>query len=199
MRTLAHGSSWLQSPNCNSLLILNKPIFVGEIAGSLFVLCQHFGGSRGQRRPLRALGLVSQKVWYHSWAHCAHCFSCQSWSLNVSLSPGSEIIPSLHLKLSRLYLGSILRFYAVWLRPFSVCECSFGTWVWFWCKRFQSKLADKLSAHSFRNRGCFTENAPVQLLDHSFGIGAVLWKLAKKPLIWLLWDHAVSLELTGIS
>lgn len=68
----------------------------------------------------------------------------------------------------------------------------------FGIKRFQSKLADKLSAHSFRNRGCFTENAPVQLLDHSFGIGAVLWKLAKKPLIWLLWDHAVSLELTGI-
>ena len=41
---LACGSPWLQTLNCNSLLILNKPIFVGEISGTLFVLGQHFGG-----------------------------------------------------------------------------------------------------------------------------------------------------------
>src|SRR5574337_887708 len=34
---LAHDSSWLQTPNCNSLLISNKTIFSGEIFSSLFV------------------------------------------------------------------------------------------------------------------------------------------------------------------
>lgn len=38
---LEHGLSWLQKPNCNSLLILNKPVFAGEIPDSLFVLGQH--------------------------------------------------------------------------------------------------------------------------------------------------------------
>lgn len=38
----ACGSSWLQTRNCSSLLILNKPIFAGEIPGSVFVLGQHF-------------------------------------------------------------------------------------------------------------------------------------------------------------
>ena len=33
---------WLQTQNCSSLLILNKPIFAGEIPGSAFVLGQHF-------------------------------------------------------------------------------------------------------------------------------------------------------------
>ena len=28
--------TWLQTPNCNFLLILNEPIFAGEIAGNLF-------------------------------------------------------------------------------------------------------------------------------------------------------------------
>lgn len=38
MRGLAHGSPWLQTLNCNSLLILNKPSPPppGEISGSLF-------------------------------------------------------------------------------------------------------------------------------------------------------------------
>ena len=33
---LAYGSPWLQALKCNSLLILNKPIFTGEISSSLF-------------------------------------------------------------------------------------------------------------------------------------------------------------------
>ena len=38
----AHGSPWLQTPNCNYLLlILNKPIFVREITVRLFVVGQH--------------------------------------------------------------------------------------------------------------------------------------------------------------
>lgn len=34
---LAHGSTGLQTQNCNSQLIWNKFIFAGEIAGSLIV------------------------------------------------------------------------------------------------------------------------------------------------------------------
>ena len=40
-------------------------------------------------------------------------------------------------------------------------------------------------------------NLLVQTLAHSLGIDAVLWKLAKK--VFSFWDHAVSLELSGIS
>ena len=39
---LACGLLWLQTLNCNFLLISNKPIFAGEISGSLFVSGQHF-------------------------------------------------------------------------------------------------------------------------------------------------------------
>ena len=35
------GLSWSQTPNCNCLLIQNKPIFAREISGSLFVLGQY--------------------------------------------------------------------------------------------------------------------------------------------------------------
>lgn len=42
---LAHGSPCLQTPNYNSLLISNKPIFSGEIVGSLFVLDQRDPGT----------------------------------------------------------------------------------------------------------------------------------------------------------
>ena len=34
--------SWLQTPNCSSLLTPNKPVFAGEIFGGLFVSGQHF-------------------------------------------------------------------------------------------------------------------------------------------------------------
>ena len=38
---LVHGSPWLQTLNCNSLLIQSKLIFGGAIPGSLLVLGQH--------------------------------------------------------------------------------------------------------------------------------------------------------------
>ena len=38
---IAHGSPWLQTLNCNSLLAPNKPNFAGEISDSLFVFSQH--------------------------------------------------------------------------------------------------------------------------------------------------------------
>lgn len=40
LQGLARGSPWLQTLHCNSLLILNKPIFPGEISDSLFASCQ---------------------------------------------------------------------------------------------------------------------------------------------------------------
>ena len=44
---LAHGFPWLQTPICNSVLIPNKPVFDGEISGSLFVSGQHTQNNRG--------------------------------------------------------------------------------------------------------------------------------------------------------
>jgi len=52
---------------------------------------------------------------------------------------------------------------------------------------FQLKLTEMPSAHSFGKKCCFIETFLVfQPLAHSFGIRAVLWKLAGKPLDWLL-------------
>lgn len=46
MWRLAGGSPRLQTPNCGSLLILNKPVFAGEIPGG------PFGSSQQQREHL---------------------------------------------------------------------------------------------------------------------------------------------------
>ena len=40
-RGLSYGSPWLRTLNWNSILIQNRPIFAGEISGSLFVSGQH--------------------------------------------------------------------------------------------------------------------------------------------------------------
>ena len=40
----AHGFPWLQTLNCSSLWILNKPLCAREISGSPFASGQHFGG-----------------------------------------------------------------------------------------------------------------------------------------------------------
>ena len=107
---LACSSPWLQTPNCNSLLFLNKLIIAGEISGSLFILGQHFGDPYGdQRRPPKALGLLN-RCGTHNWAHCRSLLSCWPWSLKVRLSPRSKLMPSLCLKLSRFYSESFLRF-----------------------------------------------------------------------------------------
>ena len=68
---LAHGLPWFQTPNCNSLPIPNKPIFAGEITGSLFVLGQHFGDL--YRDPEKTPdGLVSKQVQYPHEPIAAH-------------------------------------------------------------------------------------------------------------------------------
>lgn len=108
---LACGSPWLQTLNCNSLLIPNKPIFAREITGSLFVLGQHFGDL--YRDPEKTPdGLVSKQVQFPHEPIAALIFSL---TLEFEgTSPGSEPLPS--LKLSRLYLGSILRSCPFWIR-----------------------------------------------------------------------------------
>ena len=53
---LVHGSPWLQTLNCSSLLIPNKPIFVEEISGHLFVSSQ-----RVQTKYLPTLALILLK------------------------------------------------------------------------------------------------------------------------------------------
>ena len=70
---------WLQIPNCNPLLIPNKPIFAEEISGRILVLGQHFGGPyRDQRRPQKILGLVSKQVQFLQIEPIVtHCFSHQ--------------------------------------------------------------------------------------------------------------------------
>ena len=53
------------------------PIFAGEIAGSVFVSDQHFGGLyKAQRRCPAAPGLVNKQVWYPVGPIVAHGFSC---------------------------------------------------------------------------------------------------------------------------
>ena len=43
---------WLQTPNCNSLLIPNKPIFAGETSGSLFISGQQSSHLSLKLQPL---------------------------------------------------------------------------------------------------------------------------------------------------
>ena len=70
MWQLACSLPWLQTPNCNSLLIPNKPILAGEISGSLFVSGQHSQEPRRLRRTL-----------FSSLKRCICIFS----SLNLTL------------------------------------------------------------------------------------------------------------------
>ena len=63
----AHGSPWLQVPNCNSLLILNKPSFGGEISDSLLtqecVICPLTGILRtGSVRELLRVELFPPSI-----------------------------------------------------------------------------------------------------------------------------------------
>ena len=69
---LVYGSAQLQTPNCNSLLILNKLIFTGEISGCLFVLGQqnnkepdrHSPGSHGPIFGIENVGVTSSENAY---------------------------------------------------------------------------------------------------------------------------------------
>lgn len=161
---------------------------------------------KSERNFWRLWGLWENRCNIHNWVHRAPWFSPWQWSLKVCIYSESRLMPSFHLKLSRLYLGSILKFPPFWLRYCSIYEYSLELWFDFVIRPFQSKLAEKALAHSFGGAGafllkfwqffCWEEILPVL---HFFGIGAVLWELAEKPSVWLPWYQAVFLELAGIS
>ena len=127
---LACGLPWLQTLSCSCLLIPNKPIFDGEITSSLFVSGKHFCGPyRDQRRPLEAGEQASVVPTSESIELTAVITNPEVWSYVFLLDPRSR---PLHLKISGLYLGSILKFHLFCLRPCSICEELFDTSVWFW-------------------------------------------------------------------
>ena len=106
-----------------------------------------------------------------------HCFSYQPWSLKVCLSSESQFIPSLHLKLSRLLLGSILR--SFWLRSCSVCNIHLAHQSDFKIKKI-SMEAEKPSVHPFRTE-------------------VVVWNLAEKVFDLASPGPSYSSELAGVS
>ena len=128
---LQFSADWL-ADTCNSLLILNKRMFAGEISGSLSVSSQYFGGPyRDQWRPTNVPVLVNKEVWYLQLSSSSLFFSLTLELDHTSLSPWLKFTLSLHLKLSRLDLGSILKRFCLWLKPCSVCRYLCSTLVWF--------------------------------------------------------------------
>ena len=128
MQELACGSPWLQTLNCNSLLISNKPIFAGEISGHLFDLGQHFGGPYGdQRRPLKTPGLVSKQVRYPQLSPLS---SLLFW-LTLEFGGSFSWIQA-HALFVYEALQALLRIHFkvlfFWLRPYSVWPCLALIW-----------------------------------------------------------------------
>ena len=171
MQGLAHGFPQLQAPNCNSLLILNKPTLAGEISGSLFILGQHFGGPYGgQRWSLLVPGLVSKQMQYPQLSP----LSLTAFLTNPGLSPGSSS-HSLCLWSSSHFWGDLLKAFIFLVKVLFCMRVLFWHFgLIFEIRMFQLKLAEKLWAHSYGNKSCFTETVPVQLSAHSLGIGAIL-------------------------
>ena len=104
------GLPSLQSPNCNSLLILNKLLFSffgGDIAGSLFGLGQHSGT---RKDPHRLWG--REQTGRTPAVELAELTAC---SLTLEhegcFSPGSTLTPFVYRKLFRLYPESVSKFH----------------------------------------------------------------------------------------
>ena len=133
MQGLACGSPWLQTLNCNSLLILNKPIFAGEISCSLFVSGQCLGGPyREQRILLTAPWLMSKLVQDPQLSPLlptTFLIDPRVWRyVFLPVQTYALFVPEALQALFWIYL-KILSF---WLRTSSVCKNSFGLSVWFW-------------------------------------------------------------------
>ena len=83
-------------------------MFAREISVSLFVSDQHFSGlHKSLRRLPTVLGLVCKWVQYPHLSHCCLLFFSPTLGFEGCLTSGIELSPSLPLKLSWLYLGSI--------------------------------------------------------------------------------------------
>ena len=102
-------SPWLQILNCNSLLILDKPILARKIPGNLFILGQPFDvdleGSRRTREDHPLLpkkgSIAGEQTSLVPKIEPTELivFLADPWSLNMYLFPGSKLTPSLLLKL----------------------------------------------------------------------------------------------------
>ena len=109
---LACDSPEWQTLICNSPCILNKFIFAGEIYSSLFVLGEHFGGLQGGQRRCQS--------WFWNWwgNRCSRHLETKVTDFSLTdpevwrriFFSGSESMPSLCLKFSGFYSGSILKF-----------------------------------------------------------------------------------------
>ena len=85
------GESWLQTPNCNSLLIPNKPIFAGEVSGNLFDLGQQkHQSATSPEKPLQPKTMKSswkpvrqventRVLYLHRHLHTAECAGHLMW------------------------------------------------------------------------------------------------------------------------
>ena len=90
---------------------INLSLLEKHLAVSLFqinILVVHTGTSED---PQMLQGWWANRCDTYNWAHCCSLlFSLTLVFECISLSPESKLTRSLHLKLSRLYSGSILRF-----------------------------------------------------------------------------------------
>ena len=91
---------------CNSLLIPNKFIIAGEIPGYIFFQLNVLEACTGTFHNLGAGKQKKSSI--HDWDHC-HSLLFSRWAccLKVHPPPGSKLLCSLHLNLSKLYWGSI--------------------------------------------------------------------------------------------
>ena len=112
--------------NCNSLLILNKPVIAEEIRSSLFVLDQHFGGTyRDQKGFQTAPVLMStNRSSTHNRAHCwsllgSHTLEFEglllSWTHGLACF-AFEVLQALFRIYFKILLFLIKFLFCVWVR-----------------------------------------------------------------------------------
>ena len=92
-------------------LCASPPCLLRNICQSIWISGQHFSGlHRGLRRLPTVLGLVCKQVQYPHLSHCCLLFFLPTLGFEGCFTPGTELSPSLYLKLSWLYLGSTKKF-----------------------------------------------------------------------------------------
>lgn len=62
---LAYSLPWLQTPHCNSFLILNKLIFAGKVTGSLFISGQQPAAASLKSLPVLPCDILPVRLCLH--------------------------------------------------------------------------------------------------------------------------------------
>lgn len=104
--------------------------------------------------------------------------------------------PSWPLKPSGL-IQDLFKVLSFRLRLYPICKYSVVTRISFKIRSFQLKLASLLPV-SLRV-SCFSKTVPVQMMTHSFVVGAILWKLVKKVFGLIPLESRYFLKLADIS